>query len=138
MKAHIARTPKLVLAWGFEPGSAALARLEAAAKTLRMTVKPVGEPDLNRCVAELCGLPCGNVTAEFEATDTAFPAAAVFCGLTDKELDRMLAELRGADIPLKAIVTPTSRDWALGALLAKLCKERDALAAGNAAGHSES
>ena len=33
----------------------------------------------------------------------------------------------GAPIPLRAMVTPTSRSWTLGALLEELCQEHTAL-----------
>lgn len=138
MKAHIARTPRIVLAWGLESDSTALAALEKAAGSLKMTVKPVSADNLTVTVASLCGLPQGHTTAKFTPGDDVFPAAAVFCGLSDRELDQMLGALKGVDIPLKAIVTPTSQNWELGALLSELCRERDAIAAQSGAEHSNS
>lgn len=138
MKAHIARMPRVVLAWGLQTGSTASVALEKAAACLNMTVKPVACSDLTSTVACLCGLPQARSGGQVVFNDSAFPPAAVFCGLSDGELDQMLAALKGSDIPLKAIVTPTNRDWSLGALLTELCNERNAIAAQNMAARNQS
>ena len=139
MKAHIARTPRVVLAWDLPEGSVSRTALNDTAARLGMTVNAVDAAHLNSNIAGLCGLPIPPyaVNPLFERTD--FAPAAVFCGLNDRELDQALSDLRdaGADIPLKAVVTPTSQGWTLAQLLRELSAERDAFAAGQAAVHSE-
>ena len=60
----------------------------------------------------------------------------VFCSLTGPQLDRLLGAMKRAKlppIPLKAVLTPTNREWDSVALHAELCRERQAIAEGQAA-----
>ena len=131
MKAHIARTPKIALAWNLDAASAAA--LAAAAAPVGMQVKPVTPDHLGEPIAQLCGLPLPRRVEPFTGSGEEFPGAVLFCGLSDAELDRVLSGLRGVKIPLKATSTPTNQGWALGRLLGELMAERAAFAAGQAA-----
>ena len=132
MKAHIARTPRVILAWAVLPGSPEHTALADAASALNAQLRLAEPQDLGRTIAQLCGLPQGRAAAA-PAGPGCKETAAVFCGLTDAQLDQALAALRGVNIPLKAVVTGHNRDWTLGALLVELGRERDAIAAGQAA-----
>ena len=60
----------------------------------------------------------------------------IFCGLTDGGLDRMLSDLRRAEVPrtvLKAVLTPHNAGWTVSALYAELCSERAAMSRPGAA-----
>lgn len=88
-------------------------------------------------------IPSGNATAEgtipsgSAATEGTVPAPAaqtppsclVLCGLRDKRLDKVLFELRRADIPVdyKAVLTPSNQEWTVPELMKELQRERQAM-----------
>lgn len=83
-------------------------------------------------------VPSGNAAAEgtVPAQDTACGPAVqtpssllVLCGLRDKRLDKVLFELRRADIPIdyKAILTPSNQEWTVPELMKELQRERQAM-----------
>lgn len=53
----------------------------------------------------------------------------IFSGLSGKQIDAVLAELRKAEvsIPLKAVLTPSNQKWGIKKLTAELAKEREKL-----------
>lgn len=88
-------------------------------------------------------IPSGNAVAEGTipsgnaATEGTIPAPAaqtppsclVLCGLRDKRLDKVLFELRRADIPIdyKAVLTPSNQEWTVPELMKELQRERQAV-----------
>ena len=88
-------------------------------------------------------IPSGNAAAEgtipsgSAATEGPVPAPAaqtppsclVLCGLRDKRLDKVLFELRRADIPIdyKAVLTPSNQEWTVPELMKELQRERQAV-----------
>ena len=88
-------------------------------------------------------IPSGNAAAEgtipsgSAATEGTVPAPAaqtppsclVLCGLRDKRLDKVLFELRRADIPIeyKAILTTSNKKWTVPELMKELQRERQAM-----------
>ena len=61
----------------------------------------------------------------------AYPPALVLANFKDKDVDTLLDLLRQAQvsIPLKAVVTPSNRNWIFGDLLAHLQEEHAAFTA---------
>jgi len=57
------------------------------------------------------------------------PSLLILCGLRDKRLDKVLFELRRADIPIdyKAILTPSNQEWTVSELMKELQRERQAM-----------
>lgn len=57
------------------------------------------------------------------------PGCLVLCGLRDKRLDKVLFELRRADIPIdyKAVLTPSNQEWTVPELMKELQRERQAM-----------
>lgn len=57
------------------------------------------------------------------------PSCLVLCGLRDKRLDKVLFELRRADIPIdyKAVLTPSNQEWTVPELMKELQRERQAM-----------
>lgn len=52
----------------------------------------------------------------------------IFCSLSERQLDRALPSLRRIQaFCLKAVLTPTNREWTLRELYGELCKERSQL-----------
>lgn len=88
-------------------------------------------------------IPSGNAAAEgtipsgSAATEGTVPAPAaqtlpsclVLCGFRDKRLDKVLFELRRADIPIdyKAVLTPSNQEWTVPELMKELQRERQAM-----------
>ena len=83
-------------------------------------------------------IPSGNAAAEGSVPAQANagasgaetpPSCLVLCGLRDKRLDKVLFELRRADIPIdyKAILTPSNQEWTVPELMKELQRERQAM-----------
>ena len=127
MKARIEQQPRCVLLWRIAPGTAAFAAVEHAARPYGLRVRPVSEQDLNTTVGDLCR---GRHAPAPGTAPTGLPAMSI-SGLRhdNGDLTAFLEGVRrgGAPIPLRAMVTPTSRSWTLGALLEELCQEHTAL-----------
>ena len=74
----------------------------------------------------------GTVPAQADASVSAAqtpPSLLILCGLRDKRLDKVLFELRRADVPVdyKAILTPSNQEWAVTELIKELQRERQAM-----------
>lgn len=77
-------------------------------------------------------IPSGNAAAEGTVPAPAAqtpPSCLVLCGLRDKRLDKVLFELRRADIPIdyKAVLTPSNQEWTVPKLMKELQRERQAM-----------
>lgn len=125
MKAHIQKEPRCVLLWNFGPLNAGYDHLVRTASSFGLKVRSVGPAELSARVGDLCtgrhapaGAPLPSPTDH---------AAMIISGLRhdDGSLGHFVDEVRrsGAAIPLRAMVTPTSRDWTLDALLRELYEE---------------
>ncbi len=60
-------------------------------------------------------------------TAEADSGCVIFSGLSGKQIDTVLADLRKADIyiPLKAVLTPSNQKWSIKKLVSELAKERE-------------
>lgn len=77
-------------------------------------------------------IPSGNAATEGTVPAPAAqtpPGCLVLCGLRDKRLDKVLFELRRADIPIdyKAVLTPSNQEWTVPELMKELQRERQAM-----------
>lgn len=77
-------------------------------------------------------IPSGNAATEGTVPAPAAqtpPSCLVLCGLRDKRLDKVLFELRRADIPIdyKAVLTPSNQEWTVPELMKELQRERQAM-----------
>ena len=94
----------------------------------------MGNGELGALVGDLCA---GKPAPAF-APLIAVPErpALIVSGLSHQtgELGRFIDLVResGADLPLRAMVTPTSKNWTLAQLLMELNQEHDAVSEGNA------
>lgn len=80
------------------------------------------------------GLPLAQVlegSGESAGVEEEFSAPMlVFCSLTGPQLDRLLGAMKRAKlppIPLKAVLTPTNRDWTSQQLWQELRREHQAM-----------
>lgn len=129
MKAYVSAEPRCVLLWRVGPGTPGYGALELAARRFNLRLRAVGVQDLGARVGELCAGRPGKA-APLGVSAPALPALIV-SGLRqdDGSLAQFLEQLQrgGANIPLRAMVTPTSRDWTLAELLNELAREHSAL-----------
>ena len=118
MKAHIARNQNagVPLALGWNLSAADRGILEGMAPAFGMKLLPVSPADAGKTVAQLLG-------------DS--PPALVLANFKEKDLDTLLDLMKQAqvNIPLKAVVTPSNKNWVFGDLLAHLSEEHAAFTA---------
>ena len=138
MKAHIARNQNagvpMVLAWNLSAADRGV--LDGMAPAVGMKVQVVSPADAGRTVAQLLGEVETLAPRTLVLEPNAYPPAIVLANFRSKDVDTLLDLLRTAQvqIPLKAVVTPTSRRWVFGDLLAHLEEEHRAFAAAQEAG----
>ncbi|MGN0976406.1 MAG: DUF3783 domain-containing protein [Gemmiger sp.] len=131
MKAHITEDSRAVLLWNFGPQSGGYSGVERAARAFHLKVRCLTVDDLHSEVGDLCK---GKLSLErVEPSEgEAWPVPAMVIGGLDHrngDLNEFLKAVKasGAQIPVKATVTPTSRYWTLARLLTELCAEHEAL-----------
>lgn len=133
MKAHIARNQNagVPLALGWNLSAADRGKLEGIAPVFGLKVLPVSPADAGKTVAQLLGEVETLAPRTLVLEPGAYAPALVLANLKDKDVDKLLALLRQAEvnIPLKAVVTKTNRNWVFGELLAHLQEERAAFIA---------
>ncbi|MGN0707287.1 MAG: DUF3783 domain-containing protein [Faecalibacterium sp.] len=140
MKAHIARNQNagvpLVLAWNLSSADRGI--LDGMAPAFGMKILPVSPADAGKTVAQLLGEVEVLAPHTLVLEPNAYPSAVVLANFRDRDLDTLLDLMKQAQvqIPLKAVVTPTSRTWVFGDLLAHLAEEHAAYAAAQAAAKS--
>lgn len=127
MKAHIARNQNagvpLVLCWNLAGAERGI--LTGMSAAFGMKCRVVRPEEAGMTVAALLGDPDAPAGQELRLDPSACPPAIVLANFSDKEVDRLLGYLRDAQaqIPVKAVVTPTSRGWSFGKLLLHLAEE---------------
>lgn len=130
MKAHISPVAPTALVWNYTPADAGWPVLQTACAAAGLTLKQVNSAQAGANVGWLCGLPgSSQACLLLHLEPDAYPPALVLSGLAQAKLDQLLAALRagGVVIPLKAVVTPTNREWPFCELLAELLREHTAL-----------
>ena len=122
MKAHIARNQNagvpLILGWNLSPADRG--KLEGMAPAFGMKVLLVSPADAGKTVAQLLG-----------EVETKAARTLVLANFKEKDVDTLLDLMKQAQvtIPLKAVVTPSNRNWVFGDLLAHLQEEHAAFTA---------
>lgn len=132
MKAYVNREPRCALVWNFGPGQPGYGVLELAARQYKLRLRAVTAADLGAAIGDLVAGRPGRPMADPPSLPDR--AALIVSGLRtdDGSLNGFLDELRrgGAAIPLRAMVTPTSKTWTLGTLLHELNAEHEAIGGG--------
>ncbi len=128
MKAHIAKNQRAgvptVLGWNLTGSARGI--IEGVAPAFGLTLKMVAPEDAGKTVAALLGEGGGGTARTVEYS--AFPPTVVLANFKDSAVDEFLALLKSTDaqIPIKALVTPTNRTWQFADLLAHLLEEAQA------------
>ena len=122
MKAHIARNQNagVPLALGWNLSAADRGILEGMAPAFGMKLLLVSPADAGKTVAQLLG-----------EVETKAARTLVLTNFKEKDVDTLLDLMKQAkvNIPLKAIVTPSNKNWVFGDLLAHLQEEHTAFTA---------
>ena len=130
MKAHIARNQNagVPLALGWNLSAADRGILEGMAPAFGMKLLPVSA---GKTVAQLLGEVETKVSRTLVLEPGAYPPALVLANFKEKDLDTLLDLMKQAqvNIPLKAVVTPSNKNWVFGDLLAHLSEEHAAFTA---------
>ena len=124
MKAHIARNQNagvpMVLAWNLAPGDRGI--LDGMADAFGMKVQVVTPDQAGQTVAQLLGevpVASGKTLA---LEPGAYPPAVVAANFRTRDAITLfdLLDNAKAQIPLRAVVTPATRQWVFGDLLAQM------------------
>ncbi len=132
MKAHIAKnqnagTPT-VLGWNLTGGARGI--IAGMAPAFGLTLQMVAPEDAGKTVAQLLG-ERGTGGKQLTLEYSAYPPTIVIANMKDRDVDTFLDLLKNAEaqIPVKAVATPTNRNWAFADLLAHLLEEKQAFEA---------
>ncbi len=132
MKAHIAKNQKagtpLVLGWNLSGSARGI--LDGMAPAFGLKFEMVAPSDAGKTIAQLMGEATSGGKA-LTLDYSAYPPTIVMANFKEKDLDTFLDLLKTAEaqIPIKAVVTPTNRSWAFADLLAHLLEEKQAFEA---------
>ena len=96
--------------------------------TFGMKLLPVSPADAGKTVAQLLGEVEVKTSRTLVLEPGAYPPALVLANFREKDLDTLLDLMKQAqvNIPLKAVVTPSNKNWVFGDLLAHLSEEHAA------------
>ncbi len=105
-------------------------RLSDVLKRLSLTEYPIQPNQIGQTVGYLAGLPGFSEVKTDHIPSLECPGILCMCGLSNQQVDQLLAALREAaiSIPLKAVLTPTNQKWHFYKLMEELKKERTAFA----------
>ena len=129
MKARIITEKELVLLYRLNPAEGPGKAIVEALNAQRVPYREVGEDMLGETVGYLAGLSGYEKATEPFPGEKSAESVMVFQGLSESRLNRVLKKLpaESADV-LKAVVTPSNRDWMLVQLISQLSGEREAFA----------
>ena len=96
-----------------------------------MKLQLVSPADAGRTVAQLLGEVEVKTTRTLVLEPGAYPPALVLANFKDKDVDTLLDLMNAGTVnhPPQAVVTPTSKSWVFGDLLAHLQEEHTAFTA---------
>lgn len=122
MKARIVRQKRALL-WGVDPAGEPAVSTIGICDRLGVTCRLPGKEGWTERVETLLDTP------DTRGCDWEQPPLLLLSGLTDAELDDLLAQLRGSGTvwPYKAVVTPHNRGWSLEKLYRELEREHRAM-----------
>ena len=127
MKAHIHREPRCALLWRIGTDYPHYDAITRAAARCGVALRPVADGDLGGIVGDLrAGKPAPDFAPLIAAPDR---PALIVSGLRhdNGELSNFLDLIKagGAEIPVRSMVTPTSKNWTLAQLLLELNAEHE-------------
>lgn len=123
MKARIITAEGRMIAYKQQENIAALKK---TAEKLRIKLIIAEDNDADTMIGFFAGFSGFEKSEKRAEADS---GCLIFSGLSGKQIDSVLAELRKAraDIPLKAVITQHNQRWSVQKLVAELEKERSKL-----------
>ena len=118
--------PRQLLVCGYSPGQQPiLLSLLNQIDMADLPVKFITDADSRRTLKDVLALK----EKRGEGEPSALSRAIIMCGLTHKELHRLMGVYRGSGFPkqLWATLTPISENWTVKDLLEELAKESEAM-----------
>ncbi len=138
MKARIAKNQNAglptILGWNLTGSARGI--IAGMAPAFGLTLTMVAPEDAGKTVGQLLGEnPIGIGGKSLTLDYSAYPPTIVMANMKDRDIDTFLDLLKTseAQIPVKAVATPTNRGWAFADLLAHLLEEKLAFEAQQAA-----
>lgn len=103
-----------------------LAKLSRIADKLRIKLVVAEDNDAETPIGFFAGFNGFEKSAKSAEADN---GCIIFSGLSGRQIDSVLAEMRKAEVsvPLKAVLTPSNQKWGIKKLTAELSKEREKL-----------
>ncbi len=132
MKAHIAKNQKagtpIVLGWNLTGSARGI--IDGMAPAFGLKLQMVAPDEAGKTVATLLG-DASTGGKDLTLDYSAYPPTIIMANFKERDLDTFLDLLKTAEaqIPVKAVVTPTSRNWVFADLLAHLLEEKQAFEA---------
>lgn len=104
------------------------AKLKNILSPLRIRMEEVADADFRQSVGNLAGSK-RDMTVEPFAGNVPKESLIVFCDLSEKHLNKVLAAIRQKQIPIdyKAVLTPANRKWDVLKLYLEMERERRSL-----------
>ena len=104
------------------------AKLRAVLDEMKILTLSVEETQLGETVGRLVSTNAANIATD-EPPDAPADPFLLLCALGDRQLDRLLAAMRRAQVsvPYKAVVTEQNREWTLCKLMTEVAREHEAL-----------
>lgn len=103
-------------------------KLEQIAHSLKIICEKVLDTSYNQTIEALAS---GKINPLVAPVTGRVPAESLLlmCNLTDKHMDKLLAELRKKNVPFdyKAILTPTNQKWTVFQLMLEMYREKEAV-----------
>lgn len=127
MKARIAKNQKAglptVLGWNLTGSARGI--IDGMAPAFGLQFQMVAPEDAGKTLGQLLGddiMGGKALTLEYSA----YPPTIIMANMKDRDIDTFLDLLKTseAQIPVKAVMTPTNRNWAFADLLAHLLEEK--------------
>ncbi len=132
MKARIAKNQNAgiptILGWNLSGGARGI--IAGMAPAFGLKLEMVAPTDAGKTVAQLLGEAQGGGKA-LQLEYSAYPPTILIANMKDRDIDTFLDLLKTseAQIPVKAVATPTNRGWVFADLLAHLLEEKMAFEA---------
>lgn len=104
------------------------ARLRELLRQRKLPALTVDETQLGETVGRLASTNAAPVEARADGDAPRAPFL-LLCALGDRQLDRLLADMRraGVSVPYKAVLTEHNRDWTLRRLIEEVAREHELL-----------
>jgi aryl carrier-like protein len=102
-------------------------KINQVARTLKISCAIVSDADYSKTLGAIASGKADSPATPFSGTIPA-DSLLLFCGLSDKRMDKLLFALKQAQVSVdfKTVLTPTNQNWTVQRLLLEMHKEKAA------------